>query len=88
MAEESDVAQGKAAQGKTAQSKTAQSKTDKPVIISGGGDGTVRLWDARQGTEIVVQDTLDGVQCVSLFRDRLIIAAGNTIVMATAREVR
>jgi WD40 repeat protein len=63
-----------------------------PVIISGGADGTVRVWRAADGTPVVPPlDLSESVPSVAVHGDVIITAAGTDIAVlqpALSRPVR
>jgi WD40 repeat protein len=52
---------------------------DRDVIVSGGNDRTVRIWDPTRGTDIAVQDTLHPVTAVAAASGLVIVVAGQAI---------
>jgi WD40 repeat protein len=53
-----------------------------PVIISGGKDGTVRVWRTADGTAVLAPlDLSDSVQAVAVHGDVIITAAGADIAV-------
>ena len=54
---------------------------DRDVIVSGGDDGTVRVWDAVTGQPVAQQQFPDAISSLALAGERLVAAQGNDVVV-------
>lgn len=53
----------------------------RDIIVTGGSDGTVRVWDAATMMPVALQQFPDHIWSLALADERLAVAQGNDVVV-------